>query len=74
MTDTAPLSLWLDQEPEPDDGLVLIAGVLYDADTLEEAEPAEREPEPCPVRWSDTEDGYLMPCHLRAGHAGRHSL
>ena len=41
-------------------------------DPRPEPEPARLEPDPCPVRWSDTADGFLMPCHLRAGHAGRH--
>jgi len=32
------LPMAFDFWPEPDDGLVLVAGVLYDAETLEEAE------------------------------------
>ncbi len=34
---TEALPMALDFWPEPDDGLVLIAGVLYDAETLDEA-------------------------------------
>jgi hypothetical protein len=59
-----------DLEPEPDDGLVLIAGILYDAETLEEAEP-DLEPEPTtwpaigePACWCGEPSEY----HDPAGH------
>lgn len=43
----------IDDEDAPDDGMTLIAGVLYDSETGEEAEPVDEEPdhaEPVEVR------------------------
>lgn len=55
-------------EPEPAPGWRIVEPLTGATVSVLAVTPGD----PCPVRWSDTPDGFLLPCHLRAGHAGRH--